>query len=130
MAPKQYVVKHTHAVEERQVLERARHAQGGDLVWCHAGDVAAIEPYAADLGWKEAGDGVGHGRLAAAVGADKAEDLPALNTQINPRQRDQAAESPFQPPAFEGGYFRRFAGLHRNRPLLSGLEIGTDGVYH
>ncbi len=41
VAAEQDVVEHRHAVEQREVLERARDAEPGDAVRRQAGDVAA-----------------------------------------------------------------------------------------
>ena len=59
----------------------------------HAGDVVAFEHDAALLRRVEAGDRVGQRGLAAAVGADQAEDLAAADLQVHAGQRHQAAEA-------------------------------------
>ena len=64
----------------------------------------------------EAGDGVGEGGLAAAVGADQAEDLAALDPHIDAVQRDDAAEAPLDGPAFE---HRPGVFTSKNQPVSS-----------
>ena len=74
VAAEHEVVEHGQAAEQRDVLERARHAERGDRARALAGDVAALERDAAGVGLVEAGDHVEQRGLARAVRADDGED--------------------------------------------------------
>jgi hypothetical protein len=116
VAPEHDVVEHTHAVEERQILECARHAQRRDFVWRHAGDFPAVEPDAPDLGREKSRDGIGHGRFAAAIGADQTENLTAFDAQVDPREGNQSTEATLHVSTFEDG----------SRCLLFSMHVGDS----
>src|SRR4051812_36599546 len=62
-----HVFDRAHGREEADVLERARHAHGRDLIRAPARDVLAVEDQLPGRGLVEAGEDVEEGRLARAV---------------------------------------------------------------
>ena len=87
-----------------------------DRVRRHAGDVAAVEQDVAPLRRIKAGDRVGERRLAAAVRADEAEDLAALDPHVDAVQRDDATKAPLNGSTFE---HRPGAFTSKNQPVSS-----------
>jgi hypothetical protein len=75
VAPGHDVVDHAHALEQRQVLEGARHAHLGHLAAVHVAEGLAAKGDAALLRRVDAVDAVQHRALAGAVGADDGADL-------------------------------------------------------
>src|SRR6267378_1655305 len=89
--PRHEVVEHAHALEERDVLKGARHAELGHVGRRQPRAVAALEEDAALVGMVEATDDVEQRGLAGAVGPDDGQDLAALNAQAHAAQRQQRA---------------------------------------
>src|SRR3546814_14864947 len=73
------VVGHRHEREEREVLEDQR---GRPLVRPDATHVAPADAHGALGGLEEAGDGAQDRRLAAARGAEEAEELAVFDLEI------------------------------------------------
>src|SRR5256886_8326651 len=94
---------HAHALEERDVLEGARHPELGHVGRRQPRAVAALEEDAALVGMVEAADDVEQRGLARAVGPDDGEDLPALDVQAHAAQREQSAEAHADPLHLEQG---------------------------
>src|SRR2546425_8768769 len=97
------VVEHAHALEERDVLEGARHPELGHVGRRQPRAVAALEEDAALVGMVEAADDVEQRGLARAVGPDDGEDLPALDVQAHAAQREQSAKAHADPLHLEQG---------------------------
>src|SRR5574343_1176638 len=93
VAPRHDVVDHAHALEEREVLEGARHAHLGDLTRVHVREGLATEGDLAFLGRVDAVDAVEHRALAGAVGADDGADLVLADVEADVGQRLDAAEA-------------------------------------
>src|SRR5438094_715998 len=84
---------HAHALEQGDVLERARDAEGRDV---RRRPVRAVPPLERDPAFErviEPADGVEQARLAGAVGADDRHDLPLRDAQADPVDGDERAES-------------------------------------
>ena len=86
------VVEHGHAGEQRDVLERARDAECGDLRRARMGDVAAFEGDGAAGRAVEARDHVEQGGLAGAIRTDDRHDLAATDGHRHVLNRAHAAE--------------------------------------
>src|SRR5262245_55276393 len=93
MAPRHDVLEDGHSAEELSGLEGAREAARGDAAGRLPRDGGAVEPYFAASGLHEAADHVEQRRLAGAVGSDDAADLTAVDREIDPVERANAAES-------------------------------------
>src|SRR5215472_16751504 len=91
-SPGHDVVEHAHALEQGDVLERARDAEGGHVGRRQMRAVAALERDRALVGVIEAADGVEQGGLAGAIRADDRHDLAALDAQADPIDGDESAE--------------------------------------
>src|SRR5258705_106509 len=78
------VVEHAHALEERHVLEGARHPERGHVVGPELGPVAALEEDLALIGGIETAHHVEQGGLARAVGTADGHDLPAADLEAHP----------------------------------------------
>ena len=87
------VVEHAHALEQRQVLERARHAHLGDLARVHVPEGLAAQADRALLRLVDAVDAVEHRALAGAVRADDGADLVLADVEADVGQRLDAAEA-------------------------------------
>jgi hypothetical protein len=87
------VLPHGGTLHQPHVLEGAAHPQRRALVDLEPGDVAALEPHAALVGPVEAGDDVEGRRLAGAVGADDADDLPLAGPEADVAGRLHATET-------------------------------------
>ena len=77
-----------------------------------AGDLGAFEPDQAGVGAVDAGDDVEQRGLARAVGTDEAQDLAALDREIDPVERGDAAELFGEPAHFEES---RIHGRHAGK---------------
>ena len=86
------VVEHRHALEQRDVLERARDALRGRVVRVHAAARRAAERDRALLRVVDAVDDVQHRALARAVRADDRADLVLAHVEADVGQRLHAAE--------------------------------------
>src|SRR3990167_5674536 len=86
------VVDHAHALEQRQVLECARHAHLGHLARVHVRERLAPEGDRAVLRRVHAVDAVEHGAFARAVGADDGADLVLFHVERDVGQRLHAAK--------------------------------------
>ena len=86
------------------------------LVRRQAGDVAAVQQDVPPLRRIKAGDRVGEGRFAAAVGPDEAENFAALDPHVDAVQRDDTAEAPLNRSTFE---HRPDAFTSKNQPVSS-----------
>src|SRR5471032_318328 len=81
IAPRQYVVKHAHASEQRDVLKRARNATMRRVMRTHATALRAIETQGALLRPVDAVDHVEQRTLACAVRADQCADLALMGVE-------------------------------------------------
>jgi hypothetical protein len=86
------VVERGHALEQRNVLERACDAAGGGFVRAHPVARRALEGDAALLRMIEAVDDVEHRRFARAVGADDGADFALADVERDIADRFHAAE--------------------------------------
>ena len=93
VAPGHDVVEHAHALEQRQVLEGARHAHLGHLARVHVPEGLAAEGDGALLRLVDAVDAVEHRALAGAVGADDGAHLVLAHVEADVGQRLDAAEA-------------------------------------
>src|SRR3546814_764319 len=84
------LVGHRHEREEREVLEDQR---GRPLVRPDAAHVAPADAHGALGGLEEAGDGAQDRRLAAARGAEEAEELAVFDLEICVLNRRELAEA-------------------------------------
>ena len=115
------VFEHGHGREQADVLERAGHAERGDLVGLHAvegrgaGGLAVafgqVKLDGAFGGQVDAGDAVEERRLPRPVGADERDDLLPVDREIHLVKRAQAAEVLGQV-----GYFEH-RGVHAWPPV-------------
>src|SRR6185369_9143873 len=111
------VVEHAHALEERHVLEGARHPEGRHVVGPELRPVTALEEDLAFVGLVEAADHVEEGGLARAVGADDGHDLPAADLEAHPLEGLHRAEAHADPVDLEEWGGRRIrSGSHRVVP--------------
>src|SRR5574343_1620803 len=92
VAARHDVVDHAHALEERQVLEGARHPHLGHLAAVHVAEGLAPEGDLALLRRVDAVDAVEHRALAGAVGADDRADLVRAHVEADVGQRLDAPE--------------------------------------
>ena len=88
------VAPHRQFAIQGESLGHVAHAAAGV-------DVAGVEHFAqqaglATAGWQQAGEHLHGGRLAAAVGAEEAENLPAPNLQIDVVHGDEIANAHLQ----------------------------------
>src|SRR5574343_1095916 len=93
VAARHDVVDHAHALEERQVLEGARHPHLGHLAAVHVAEGLAPEGDLALLRRVDAVDAVEHRALAGAVGADDRADLVRAHVEADVGQRLDATEA-------------------------------------
>jgi hypothetical protein len=93
VAPRHDVVEHAHALEQREVLEGARHAHLGHLARVHVLEGLAAESDGALLRPIDAVDAVQHRALARAVRADDGPHLMLAHVEADVRQRLHAAEA-------------------------------------
>ena len=123
--PKQNVVEHAHAVKERQILEGARHAKGGDPVRCETRDVVPVEKDLSALRRIEAGNRVDQRGFPTAIRTDQTEDLAAADAHIDAVECNDAAEMPLDIAALQHrpGVFNR----HRESPPISKLPARRPG---
>ena len=70
-----------HAAEKSKILERARNASAGDLVWSMRGDFTASKRDGAGRRRIHAGDAIEERRLARAIGADHRCDGAGLRAE-------------------------------------------------
>src|SRR6266542_2098637 len=91
-APGHDVVEHAHALEQGDVLEGARDAEGGHVRRRQTGAVAAVEGDPSLVRAVEAADGVQQGGLARAVGADDRDDLTATDLEAHAVEGQQRSE--------------------------------------
>jgi hypothetical protein len=92
MAPEHEVIEHAQAAEQRDVLERARHAQRCDRARALAGDIAAFQRDASAVRPVETGYHVEQRRLAGAVGTNDGENAALWNVDRYAIDCDNAAE--------------------------------------
>ncbi len=76
------VFMHRLAAENGRDLERADHAEAGDVHGAHPGDVAAIVVDRASRGLEEFGQQIEAGRLAGTVGADEPDDAAWVHDEV------------------------------------------------
>ena len=88
----QHVLDGRHVGEEPDVLERAAHAERGDLIRAQTDQRVAAEGDRPALGRVEAGEHVEEGRLAGAVGPDDRGDA-AVEGVVHAVDGDEAAEA-------------------------------------
>ena len=81
----QHVVDQRHVRPQLDVLERPRHALGGDVARRQCGDVVAEEHDPPGVRLCRAGDQVEQRGLAGAIRADQAEDLAGAAPRSSPR---------------------------------------------
>jgi hypothetical protein len=93
VAARHDVVDHAHALEQRQVLEGARHAHLGHLAAVHVVESLAAEGDRSFRRRVDAVDAVEHGALACAVGADDGADLVLAHVERDVRERLHATEA-------------------------------------
>ena len=113
-----------HVVEDRQAregpheLERPRHAEPANLVGRPAGQVHLAEADPPAVGPHEAGKDAEERRLARAVRADEADDLPRRDDEVDAGQGGESAEPLHDPPRLERGPARgaRVQGGIRRAP--------------
>ncbi len=87
-----HVLENSHLLEEPDALERAADAPRGDHVRAQADHGPAVDEDLAFLRLLHARDAVEQRRLAAAVGADDAEDLASVHVERDVVDSPQAAE--------------------------------------
>ena len=87
------VVEHAHVVEQRHVLERPADADFRNGVAGLAEDRASFKEDVAAVGDVEPREAIEERRLAGAVGADEADDLPRRNVKRYAVEGDNAAEA-------------------------------------
>ena len=97
MAAEHEVVEHRHVGEQLDVLERARDADGRDLVRPAPRQLVlsaggAVKQDAPALRPVEAADAVEQAGLAGAVGADDGHDLAVVDVEAHAVERGDAAE--------------------------------------
>ena len=92
VAAEHEVVEHGQVGEQLDVLERARHAQAGDLVRLLADQVVAVEGHAAFLRLVDARQHVEDRGLAGAIGADDREELALADLEADAVDRGDARE--------------------------------------
>jgi hypothetical protein len=98
------VLAHRRALHQADVLEGAADPQRGPLVHRQGGDVLALEQHAARGRLVEAGDHVERRRLAGAVRADDADDLPLAELDADVARRLDAAEADGEAPGLKHGH--------------------------
>ena len=96
------VLQDGHVGEEPDVLEGAGDAGRGDLEGLGRQDVALVADLALG-GDVEAGEAVEEGGLAGAVGADEADDLAAVDGEVDVAYGGEAAEAHGDAAGFEDG---------------------------
>ena len=87
------VVEHRHALEQRDVLERAGDAEAGGVRRRHVRQALAAKGDAAFLRHVDAVDDVEHRALAGAVRTDDGADLVLEHVEGNVRQRLHPAKA-------------------------------------
>ena len=90
---KNEIFAHREPRKDLQQLEGAADAEPVEVARAHAGDGPSVEPHLALARRQLAEDAVEQGRLAAAVGADDAEDLALAHLEGNAVDRSDAAEA-------------------------------------
>src|SRR5262249_29532024 len=93
MRPHHDILEHAHGAEERQVLERAPDAEGGDPVSRHLEERPVLEQDAAALGAIEPREAVEERGLAGAVRTDEAANLALAYVERHAVERHDAAEA-------------------------------------
>ncbi len=92
VAADEHVFQDGHVGEEPDVLEGAGDACGGDLEGLGREDLAFVADFALG-GDVEAGEAVEEGGLAGAVGSDEADDLAAVDGEVDVADGGEAAEA-------------------------------------
>src|SRR5262249_2996260 len=87
------VLRDRHALEQADLLEGAAHACAPPHVRRQRRAIAAEIGDASRARREVAADDLEQGRLAGAVGADRAHDLALANRERNLHERDHAAEA-------------------------------------
>src|ERR1043165_9939304 len=87
------IVGNRHADEGPRKLEAARHAEPGALVRGQPGEIAAFELDRAGLVDERAAQTVDERALARAVWTDQSNTLARGDAQLDPIERNQAAET-------------------------------------
>ena len=95
------VVEHRHVGPQADVLEGARHAQGGDPVRFEAGGRSPADADGAGAWLVEAADQVEDGGLAGAVGADQPDHFTLIEAHVEIGYCAQPAELMGQPGDLE-----------------------------
>ena len=93
LARQDQVLAHGQLRKDLQQLEGAAHAEPVEIARPHAGDRAAVEMHVAGARPQLPEDAVEQGRLAAAVGADDAENLALVDLERHAVDGDDAAEA-------------------------------------
>src|SRR5947209_7000764 len=96
-------------------LEGARDPGPIDRLRAQAGDAGGGEFDLSGAGREQPGQHVEEGRLAGPVRSDEAEDAAFVEPQIEPVERDHAAEAPGQLLALEQGRVHAVSGSRRSR---------------
>ena len=118
--PDQDVLDHGHVGEQADVLERAAHAQGGDLVRSQPAQRLAPKGDLSAVGLVEPGEDVEERGLAGAVRPDDRADRPLLELKVHAGKGRQSAEALGDP-------FGRRGGRPSTRPPARGSVAGREG---
>ncbi len=101
MCAHQDIVEDAEIGEDAAMLERARHAEGGQPVGRQPGDVAPLEADGARIGFVQAGHEIEQRRLSRAIGTDDADQLGVAHVQIDAIDGRQSPESTGQSADFK-----------------------------
>src|SRR5436190_11285169 len=126
VAPAHDVVEDAHALEQRQVLERARDAQLRDLVRVHLAEGPAAQVDRAFLRLVDAVDAVEHRALACAVRADDGADLVLADVERDVGERLDAAEAEVDVADVEDDVASLAPRHHAALP--TGANVGTSMI--
>ncbi|MNN54105.1 hypothetical protein D3C81_1689000 [compost metagenome] len=105
------VVRHAQLAEDRGFLRQVTDACTGAAVHGLVGDVLLVDQDAALVGLDQADDHVEAGGLARAVGAEKADDLSAVDGQADVADHLTALVALGQVLGFEGRHYCAFCSF-------------------
>ena len=125
MASYEDVVLDRHAAKEREILEGAREAHGGESVRPCACHVMPCELDAAARDAIDTADRVEHRGLARAVGTNNREHLARVHLEANATQRRHATEGKMDIGGAQDRTGRRGGG-DRGHAYAASASLGAD----